>query len=65
MDYVVMDHRVLDIFCLVPVRGGWKLARPWLTAAIDMRTRKWLAWGIFETPSSDAISPWSAAVAQA
>ena len=56
MDYVVMDHRVLDLFCLVPERNGWKLARPWITAAIDMRTRKWLAWVIVETPSSDSIA---------
>jgi transposase InsO family protein len=67
MDYVVMDHRRLDVFCLVKAplphgRGsqdgvcGWKLARPWLTAAIDMRTRKWLAWAIVETPSSDSIA---------
>ena len=57
LDWVVMDHRVLDIFCLAPVRGGgWKLLRPWLTAAIDMRTRKWLGWAIVETPSSDSIA---------
>ena len=56
LDYVVMDHRRLDLFCLIPVRGGWTLARPWLTAAIDMRTRKWLAWAIVETPSSDSIA---------
>jgi hypothetical protein len=56
MDYLVMDHRRLDIFCLVRERGGWKLARPWLTAAIDMRTRKWLAWAIVEVPSSDSIA---------
>ena len=56
MDYVVMDHRRLDIFCLIRERGGWKLARPWLTAAIDMRSRKWLAWAIVETPSSDSIA---------
>jgi hypothetical protein len=51
-----MDHRVLDIFCLAPDRRGWRLVRPWLTAAIDMRTRKWLAWVIVETPSSDSIA---------
>jgi transposase InsO family protein len=57
MDYVVMDHRRLDVFCLVKKReAGWMLARPWLTAAIDMRTRKWLAWAIVETPSSDSIA---------
>jgi hypothetical protein len=56
MDYLVMDHRLLDLYCMVPRRGGWKLIRPWLTAAIDMRTRKWLAWVIVETPSSDSIA---------
>lgn len=56
LDYVVMDHRLLDLFCLLPQRDGWKLIRPWLTAAIDMRTRKWLAWAIVETPSSDSIA---------
>jgi hypothetical protein len=56
LDYVVMDHRVLDIFCMAPDRRGWRLIRPWLTAAIDMRTRKWLAWVIVETPSSDSIA---------
>lgn len=56
LQYLVMDHRVLDIFCLIPERGGWRLGRPWLTAAIDMRTRRWLGWGIFETPSSDSIA---------
>jgi len=56
MDYVVMDHRVLDIFCLVRSRDGWHLVRPWLTAAIEMRTRKWLGWVVVETPSSDSIA---------
>lgn len=56
LQFVVMDHRVLDIFCLIPERGAWKLGRPWLTAAIDMRTRKWLAWVVVETPSSASIA---------
>jgi transposase InsO family protein len=57
LDYVVMDHRRLDIFCLAPKKGGgWNLVRPWLTAAIDMRTRKWLGWAIVESPSSDSIA---------
>ena len=57
MDYIVMDHRRLDVFCLVKSRqGGWTLARPWLTAALDMRTRKWVGWVIVETPSSDSIA---------
>ncbi len=56
LDYVVMDHRRLDLFCLVKAGQGWKVARPWLTAAIDMRTRKWLSWAVVETPSSDSIA---------
>jgi hypothetical protein len=57
LQYVVMDHRRLDLFCLVRGRGeAWRLVRPWLTAAIDMRTRKWLAHVIVETPSSDSIA---------
>jgi transposase InsO family protein len=56
MDYVIMDHRRLDIFCMVRRPGGWALVRPWLTAAIDMRTRKWLGWCIVESPSSDSIA---------
>ncbi len=56
LDYVVMDHRRLDLFCMVRERGGWRLVRPWLTAAIDMRTRKWLAWVMVQNPSSDSIA---------
>ncbi|HEY9142115.1 MAG TPA: Mu transposase C-terminal domain-containing protein [Bryobacteraceae bacterium] len=56
LDYVVMDHRMLDTFSLVRDGDRWKLARVWLTAAIDMRTRKWLGWCIVETPSSDSIA---------
>ena len=56
LDYAVMDHRRLDVFCMVHGRDGWKLIRPWLTASIDMRTRKWLAWTLVETPSSDSIA---------
>jgi len=56
LQYVVMDHRQLDVFCLVHIRGGFKLVRPWVTAALDMRTRKWLSWAIVETPSSDSIA---------
>jgi len=56
LDYVVMDHRRLDIFCLLHDRGGWKLGRPWLTAAIDMRTRRWLSWVVVENPSSESIA---------
>jgi hypothetical protein len=56
LEFCVMDHRLLDVFARVPVRGGWKLACPWLTAAIDFRTRRWLGWGLFEVLSSDSIA---------
>ena len=56
LDYAVMDHRRLDVFCMVHGRDGWKLIRPWLTASLDMRTRRWLAWTLVETPSSDSIA---------
>ena len=56
LDFLVMDHRVLDIFCLVPERRGWRLARPWVTCALDMRSRKFLGWCFVETPSSDSIA---------
>ncbi len=57
LDYVVLDHRRLDFFCMVREgQRGWKLIRPWLTAAIDMRTRKFLSWVIVEIPSSDSIA---------
>ena len=56
MDFLVMDHRVMDVFCLVPERRGWRLARPWVTCALDMRSRKFLGWCFVETPSSDSIA---------
>jgi len=56
LEYLVGDHRLLDVFCRVPVRGGWRLARPWATCFIDMRTRRWLGFGLFEVPSSDSIA---------
>lgn len=56
LDYVIFDHRVLDIFTLVRDRNGWRTIRPWITAAIDMRSRKWLGWCFVETPSSDSIA---------
>ena len=60
LEFVVMDHRQLDLTCQVPERRGrgreWKLGRPWVTAAIDMRTRRWLAWKIVEQPNSASIA---------
>ena len=57
LEYIVMDHRLADFFCLTRDPGKpWRLIRPWLTAAIDMRTRKWLAWVVCIIPSSDSIA---------
>ena len=60
LDFVVMDHRQLDITCMMPAKQGpgkgWRLGRPWITAAIDMRTRKWLAWVVVEQPDSGSIA---------
>ena len=60
LEFVVMDHRQLDLTCLLPERRvrhrGWRLGRPWVTAAIDMRTRRWLAWKIVERPNSASIA---------
>lgn len=56
LEFVVCDHRLLDVFALCPERGGWRLARPWISVALDMRTRKFLSWIVVEVPSSDAIA---------
>ncbi|HYW47256.1 MAG TPA: hypothetical protein VE959_30595 [Bryobacteraceae bacterium] len=56
LSWLCMDHRVLDCMAIVPTRGGWRLVRPWLTGAVDIRTRKFLGWGLFETPSSEGIA---------
>jgi transposase InsO family protein len=56
LDYLVLDHRMLDLFCMARTRGGWRLIRPWLTAALDFRTRKWLSHCIVAQPSSDSIA---------
>jgi hypothetical protein len=57
LEYIVMDHRLADFFCMTrdPAKP-WRLLRPWLTAAIDMRTRRWLAWIVCLVPSSDSIA---------
>ena len=56
LEWVVMDHRQLDVFCLARAPKGWKLIRPWVTAALDMRTRRWLSWVIVEQPNSHSIA---------
>ena len=51
-----MDHHQLDLFRMVPDKKTWKLMRPWVTAATDMRTPKRLAWSIVDTPNSASIA---------
>jgi len=55
LDFVVMDHRMLDVVVMSRASHGWRLVRPWVTAAIDLRTRKWLRFAIVEIPSSTSI----------
>lgn len=57
LEVVVMDHRKLDVLCIVPGDGGRgaRLDRPWMTAAMDMRTRRWLAWTVGSGANSDGI----------
>lgn len=47
----VGDHHQFD---LVALSGGRPL-RPWLTAWMDMRSRKFVGWWIGESPASDSI----------
>jgi len=56
MEFIVMDHRTLDCFALIPIRGGWRIGRPWITCALDMASRRWLGWVMCEVPSSDSIA---------
>jgi hypothetical protein len=56
MEFVVMDHRQADVMCAVWDHKGARLIRPWMTCALDMRTRRWLAWVLVETPSSHSIT---------
>jgi len=56
MQCVVFDNRLIDQFVLAPYRGGWRVVRPWIVCAVDMRSRKWLAWALVEVPSSTSIA---------
>lgn len=56
-DYWVSDHHLWDIFVRIPDnKGGWKLARPWGTYWMDMRSRKVMSSIIrIESPDSDIV----------
>ncbi|MBI1353240.1 MAG: DDE-type integrase/transposase/recombinase [Acidobacteria bacterium] len=59
LEVVVMDHRKLDVFCILPPengKGGLTIGRPWMTAAMDMRTRRWLAWTVGAHANSAGIA---------
>lgn len=53
----VSDHHLWDIFVRIPDNfGGWKLARPWGSYWMDMRTRKMMSSIIrTESPNSDVV----------
>lgn len=56
-DWWVSDHHLWDIFVRVPDgKGGWKLARPWGSYWMDMRTRKMVSSIVrVEPPNSDIV----------
>lgn len=56
LEFVVMDHRQADVMCAVWDHKGARLIRPWMTCALDMRTRRWLSWVMVETPNSRSIT---------
>lgn len=47
----VFDHTKMDMWC----RQGERVFRPWLTTAMDWRTRKIVGWCLGLTPHSDTI----------
>lgn len=53
----VSDHHLWDVFVRIPNgKGGWKLARPWGSYWMDMRTRKIMSSIIrIESPNSDIV----------
>lgn len=56
-DWWVADHHLWDVFVRIPDgKGGWKLARPWGSYWMDMRTRKMMSSIIrIESPNSDVV----------
>ena len=51
----VGDHHVLDVFVNVGTIEKPKWARPWMTAWLDMRSRKFVGWTINLSPCTDEI----------
>lgn len=51
----VGDHHVLDVFINTGTIEKPKWARPWMTAWLDMRSRKFVGWTINLSPCTDEI----------
>lgn len=51
----VGDHHILDVFINVGTNEKPKWARPWMTAWLDMRSRKFVGWTINLSPCTDEI----------
>lgn len=51
----VGDHHILDVFINVGTIEKPKWARPWMTAWLDMRSRKFVGWTINLSPCTDEI----------
>jgi|LFRM01.1.fsa_nt_gb putative transposase len=46
-----MDHTQLDLACL---DENGRIIRPWVSAMVDFRTRKWVGWKLCENPSQES-----------
>lgn len=51
----VGDHHVFDLFIYVFQNGKYKWVRPWVTAWMDMRSRKLVSWTVNLSPCTDEI----------
>jgi len=52
----VGDHREFDVFVRLSDEPGAKIARPWLTAWVDLRSRACVGWHVSVVPNSDTIA---------
>ncbi|WP_447978121.1 Mu transposase C-terminal domain-containing protein [Candidatus Nitrospira bockiana] len=52
----VGDHRVLDLFVRASDEPGAKIFRPWLTAWMDLRSRRITGWHLDLVPDSHTIA---------
>ena len=51
----VGDHHILDVFINAGTVQKPKWARPWMTAWLDMRSRKFVGWTVNLSPCTDEI----------